>query len=114
MASPPTSREAVTTHMNESTTNTTGDYREYQPLGIWLGEERGLLKIPQPPSFASGTLWHYTTAAGLLAILKSDRLWASSAAMLNDSSEIEYGISLLQERWERFAKESHAYDKDVL
>lgn len=36
------------------------------------------------------TLFHYTTAAGLLGILESSRLWASDLRFLNDSQEAVY------------------------
>jgi hypothetical protein len=41
--------------------------------------------------------WHYTTAAGLLDILRRDRLWASSAAFMNDADEIRTGKRALQD-----------------
>ena len=34
------------------------------------------------------TLWHYTTAAGLDGILKSQQLWATSVRYLNDDEEL--------------------------
>ncbi|SRR5258708_3275247 len=36
------------------------------------------------------TLYHYTTAEGLLGIFNSNRLWATQADYLNDSSELNY------------------------
>ena len=41
--------------------------------------------------------WHYTTAAGLLNIVRHDRLWASSAAFMNDADEIRTGKRALQD-----------------
>jgi len=41
--------------------------------------------------------WHYTTAAGLLNIVRHNRLWASSAAFMNDASEIKTGKRALQD-----------------
>ncbi|WIE58011.1 hypothetical protein DEI96_017945 [Curtobacterium sp. MCLR17_031] len=41
--------------------------------------------------------WHYTTAQGLLSILQSNRLWASSAAFMNDVDEIQTGRRALRE-----------------
>ena len=40
-------------------------------------------------------LCHYTTAEGLQGTVTSNTLWATSAAHLNDSSEIEYGRELV-------------------
>jgi hypothetical protein len=47
----------------------------------------------QPPD----TIFHYTTAAGLLGIVKSNRLWASDLLYMNDSTEVEYGRKLIIE-----------------
>jgi len=41
-------------------------------------------------------LFHYTNAKGLLGIAGSSRLWATNYRFLNDSSEIAYGVSLLE------------------
>ncbi|GAA4678401.1 hypothetical protein [Frondihabitans cladoniiphilus] len=40
--------------------------------------------------------WHYTTAAGLLSIIGRSRLWATSAAFMNDRDEILIGRHALQ------------------
>ena len=41
-----------------------------------------------PPSH----LWHYTSADGLISILKSRQIWASHIAFLNDTTEIEHAV----------------------
>jgi len=41
-------------------------------------------------------VYHYTSAAGLLGILDSRSFWASSFRALNDTSEIEYGVTRIQ------------------
>lgn len=49
-----------------------------------------------------GTAWHYTSVAGLFGIVSNHELWASSAAMLNDVSEMSYGVERVREvasRW---------------
>lgn len=43
------------------------------------------------------TLYHYTSDIGLLGIISSNRLHATSALFLNDSNEIQYGLKLIQE-----------------
>ncbi|WP_265446837.1 DUF2971 domain-containing protein [Flexivirga meconopsidis] len=43
-------------------------------------------------------VWHYTDAAGLLSILRTDTLWATSSQFLNDRGEIELGQHLAGER----------------
>jgi hypothetical protein len=42
-----------------------------------------------------GTLYHYTTAAGLIGIFKSCTMWATNFSFLNDPSEVEYGRKLV-------------------
>ena len=39
-------------------------------------------------------LYHYTTCAGLIGIIQTNKIWATSALFLNDSQEIKYGINL--------------------
>jgi len=46
---------------------------------------------------ANNNLWHYTTLEGLMGILKSQRLWATDYRHLNDSSELEYAKSILED-----------------
>lgn len=48
-------------------------------------------------SSAPRTLFHYTTAEGLIGILETKALWFTHAAYLNDHSEIEYGTELIQQ-----------------
>jgi hypothetical protein len=40
--------------------------------------------------------WHYTTAIGLINIVQRHRLWAGSAAYMNDASDIETGRAALR------------------
>jgi len=47
------------------------------------------LKTTTPPR----VLYHYTTQAKLLGILKSNCMWATAAQYLNDASEYEYGFA---------------------
>lgn len=44
-------------------------------------------------------VWHYTTGAGLLGMVRSSMVWASSPLSLNDSSEIKYGARVVAEAW---------------
>ncbi|WP_233890188.1 DUF2971 domain-containing protein [Paraburkholderia flagellata] len=44
------------------------------------------------------TLYHYTTAEGFKSILDGREFWATHIAHLNDSSELEYGLTLLKDR----------------
>lgn len=40
-------------------------------------------------------LYHYTDAAGLLGMLKSQRLWATNSRFMNDPTETEYAAQLV-------------------
>jgi len=41
------------------------------------------------------TLFHYTTAAGLLGILKNGNIWASDLRFLNDAQESVYARDMI-------------------
>jgi hypothetical protein len=43
-----------------------------------------------------GLVWHYTDAQGLMSILRSDTLWATSAQFLNDAGEVAIAVELLR------------------
>jgi hypothetical protein len=45
-----------------------------------------------PPS----TLYHYTTADGLIGILQSRQIWATNVRFMNDTSELAYGIRMVR------------------
>lgn len=40
------------------------------------------------------TLWHYTTAEGLLGIISSGEFWATNTAFLNDRTEIKHTLKI--------------------
>lgn len=48
----------------------------------------------QPPP--DGLVWHYSDAAGLLSILSTGTLWATSSHFLNDAGEVGLGVQLLE------------------
>jgi hypothetical protein len=48
-----------------------------------------------PSATSRESVWHYTTASGLLSIVRDHELWASSPRMVNDSSEFNYGYDLI-------------------
>ncbi len=41
-------------------------------------------------------LYHYTSQAGLLGIIQSRQLWATNLLFLNDSTELNYALKLIQ------------------
>ena len=45
---------------------------------------------------SSDTLFHYTDSNGLLGIFGNLKLWMTHHSFLNDSREIEYGMSLVE------------------
>ena len=55
---------------------------------------------PPFPERAQAQAWHYTDAGGLLGILQANRLWASSPQVLNDDSEVLYGVTIVREALE--------------
>jgi len=63
------------------------------PLGVGFGHLDTALRIPRPVRL----LYHYTSQEGLLGIVKSRLLWASSIFHLNDSLEFLYTVNLAEE-----------------
>jgi hypothetical protein len=49
---------------------------------------------------------HYTTAQGLIGILKSNVLWASNLYYMNDFSELRYSTNLIESELDRAIKSS--------
>ena len=43
----------------------------------------------------AGVLFHYTSLAGLMGVLKTGELWASELRSLNDTTELTRGFDLL-------------------
>jgi hypothetical protein len=62
-------------------------------LPAWMWEDAD----PEATAFDAalktdpGIVWHYTDGFGLLSILRHNALWATSAAFLNDKSEVALG-----------------------
>jgi hypothetical protein len=52
-------------------------------------------------------IFHYTSQAGLLGIVQSKSLWASSIRHLNDSAEFSYSVELLRENLNRRLRAEH-------
>ena len=55
----------------------------------------------QPDLGGQELVWHYTNTAGVIGILEHCELWASSAMLLNDLSEIKLGTRLIRDAFER-------------
>lgn len=50
-----------------------------------------------------GLVWHYTDGAGLISILRTHTLWATSSSFLNDQYEVALGLQLVAERVRQLA-----------
>ena len=59
---------------------------------------------PYIPDKLPGELYHYPSAAGLIGILSSHSLWFTDAAFLNDSSETFWGVNLIADVANTFAR----------
>jgi hypothetical protein len=55
-------------------------------------------------------VWHYTSGSGLKGILERNVLWASSAAYMNDSKEMQAGSEALSKY---YAEQSASLDTDI-
>lgn len=72
------------------------------------------LYLPAAPSADNdAVLWHYTDTVGLVGILQSNRLWATAAPMLNDTSELAYGLSLAEETLSDVLKSDHPSQGEI-
>lgn len=56
-------------------------------------------------------LYHYTTASVLQSIVEKRRIWASSVAFLNDSTEVLHAVRRAAKRWEK--KYGNKYNRVV-
>lgn len=52
--------------------------------------------VPTTLEIVRDSVWHYTSAAGLIGVIRDQRLWASEARTLNDISEITRGLEAVQ------------------
>ncbi len=66
------------------------------------------------PRNDSGVVWHYTDAAGLIGIIESGRLWASSPLTLNDASELQHGMAVVRDCWRDLRAELDATAQELV
>jgi len=64
-------------------------------------------KAPLPQPFPGEVVYHYTSTQGLIGIVESGCLWATSIRSLNDGSEAQYGMDLIRDEWIR-SRSQHA------
>lgn len=62
------------------------------------------------PSNSPDTLYHYTSRLGLLGVLGSKKVWATSSRFLNDTAEFNYAAQLLSAYVDRATPQS-AFDE---
>jgi len=55
-------------------------------------------------------LYHYTDAAGLIGIMRTKRIWASSIQHLNDTQEFAHAIGLIEEELNSRGRYYYDYD----
>lgn len=59
-------------------------------------------------------LYHYTDAAGLSAIFRTQRLWFTSALHMNDPSELRHGLARIGLMFRKHAKEGTTPNEKVI
>jgi hypothetical protein len=74
--------------------------------------EGAWIRIPAPPPVPkTNTIWHYTNTTGLIGILQSDRVWATAVSMLNDSTELRYGLDMAESSYQEFTQSQDLHDQ---
>lgn len=69
---------------------------------VLVGDEWRIVSALTPSDATS--VWHYTDAAGLIGILSSHTIWASSTLALNDTSEVRHGLSVVSDAWREHSR----------
>lgn len=99
------SKRAMTINLEELDQ---AELRRFREFGSKLFKSSG--EINPPPE----TLWHYTSATGLLGIIDSGTLFATQVSCLNDTSEYQYLADLMrQEAEERATRQSDPWRKEL-
>jgi hypothetical protein len=65
------------------------------------------------PDHLPKLLYHYTNAAGLIGILKSESLWATSQAFMNDAKEFDHALDMLQECLKKRSQTTNVEEKNL-
>lgn len=60
------------------------------------------------------TLFHYTSASGVLGILQGRHIWCTATHCSNDESEIEIGESILLNEFRKVAADVFTYDHQLM
>jgi hypothetical protein len=75
-----------------------------QPPVESLPKFTDLLDVLALPEVPERVVWHHTDAGGALGIVKNRQVWATWARLLNDSTEVQHGISHIRDAWDRMSK----------
>lgn len=59
-------------------------------------DAEGWVLRPAPPACGLNRVWHYTNGSGLIGIMESNKLWATSLISLNDDTEFAHGYQVLE------------------
>lgn len=70
------------------------------PLLVRMQDDWHPVPFPECIETQATRVFHYTSASGLLGILESRTLWASSPLALNDLSELTYAVGLVRSVWD--------------
>jgi hypothetical protein len=60
-----------------------------------VAESRGFKRVDPTQASDPDVLFHYTSTAGLLGIVRSTQMWATDFRYLNDSTELEFGLTAI-------------------
>lgn len=81
----------------------------------FMGEEEGWVPLRGPTPVTDLRVWHYTSVQGMVGIVQTQTLWASSPIAMNDASEIQYGRELIRGAWlQRGMREGQSGDGPVM
>lgn len=81
-------------------------------MGLW---SKGLTnKVVEIVGSYSPTIYHYTDTAGLIGILNSGKVWATHVSKLNDSTEYDYGLSLVEGFVRNYSARTDALKEKVI
>lgn len=58
-------------------------------------------------------LYHYTSLEGLMGIIESKSIWATNVLYLNDASELNYSLKLIEEEIDNLKEKIPVNDKNI-
>ena len=67
-----------------------------------------MAQVPAPPS-----LFHYTSAPGLIGVLEKNTLWFSNSMFLNDGSESFWGVNIFETVLDEFLADRETNERET-